>query len=140
MRRKPKNALSNLVTSSSPNNLSWENAKNSYLDRKNLTQAPFPAEVMYDVQIWPKDELASKRRTIQTPNPQSAEATTSTSKQPQTPVVKNRRAIAIIKDKINIGYKRVRQTVHKNMKKRTNPTIGKENHTYCNKVESSKNF
>ena len=50
MGRKPKTSLSNVATSSSPNNLNWESAKDACLDGKNLTKPPLPAEIMHDLQ------------------------------------------------------------------------------------------
>ena len=60
-----------------------------------------------------------------------AEVPPSTSQQqPQTPDLKNRRSKATDKDKINIRYKVVQETVHKNITK----------HMHCNKSEETKNF
>ena len=50
MGRKPNTPLSNVATSSSANNLSWESAKHACLDQKNLTKPPLPTEVMLDLQ------------------------------------------------------------------------------------------
>ena len=62
MDRKPNTSLSNVVTSSSPNNLSWENAKHACLDRKNLTKPPLPAEIMHGLQRWSEDEVSIREK------------------------------------------------------------------------------
>ena len=62
MDRKPNTPLSNVATSSSPSNLSWENAKHACLDRKNLTKPPLPAENMYDLQRWSEDEVSNRKK------------------------------------------------------------------------------
>ena len=49
MGRNPNTPLSNIATSISPNNLSWENTKHACLDGKYLIHAPIPAEVMHDI-------------------------------------------------------------------------------------------
>ena len=48
---KPNTRLSNLATSSSPNNLNSEKAKHAILDLNNITKPPLPAEVIYELQI-----------------------------------------------------------------------------------------
>ena len=48
--RKPSTHLSNVATTSSPNNLNWENAEDACLDQKNLTNTPLPAEIKHDLQ------------------------------------------------------------------------------------------
>ena len=93
MGRKPNTPLSNLATTSSPTNLKWENAKHAYLDRKNLTKPPLPAETMQDLQQWPEDEVSINQR--QQLQPQSIGAD-KTSK--QTSGAKRKRNIAINKD------------------------------------------
>ena len=45
MGRKPNTPLSNVATSSSPNNLIWESAKHACLDRKNLTKPALPRSI-----------------------------------------------------------------------------------------------
>ena len=50
MGRKRKTHLPSVATTSSSNNLNWENAKHSCLDRKNLTKPPLPVEIMHDLQ------------------------------------------------------------------------------------------
>ena len=54
--------LSNVATSSSPNNLNWENAKHACLDRKNLTKPPLPADAMHNKQRWSEDEVNINKR------------------------------------------------------------------------------
>ena len=49
MGRKLKTPLSNVATKRSSKNFNWESAKHSYLDRKNLTKPPLPAEIMLDL-------------------------------------------------------------------------------------------
>ena len=62
MGRKPNTPLSNVATTSSANNLKWENAKNARLDRKNLTKPPLPTEIMHDLQQWSEDEVSINQR------------------------------------------------------------------------------
>ena len=58
----PHTPFSNVATSSSPNNLNWENAKHACLDRKNLTKPPLPAEAMHNKQRWSEDEVNINKR------------------------------------------------------------------------------
>ena len=62
MRRKPNTPLSNLATSSSPNNVNWESAKHALLDRKNFNERPLPAEIKHDLQCWLEDEVSIKKQ------------------------------------------------------------------------------
>ena len=117
MGRKSITPFSNIATSISPYNLSWENTTHACLDRKYLIHPPIPAEVMHDLQKWSEDEVTIRRRTpestvIQTP-------TNTANQQPQTTCVKNRQVLAIEKEKLNVRYKSVRQAlVEPNIAKR----------------------
>ena len=62
MGRKPNTPLSNIATSSTQNDLHWENAKHACLDRKNLTKPALPAEIMHDLQRWSEDEVSVKEK------------------------------------------------------------------------------
>ena len=73
--RKPNTPLSNLATTSSPNNLIRENAKHASLDRKNITKPPLPDETMYGLQQWSEDEVSIKKRQQLQPQPMEADKT-----------------------------------------------------------------
>ena len=51
MRRKPNTPLSNVATSSSPNNLNWENAKHACLGIKYFTKLLLPVEIMQELAV-----------------------------------------------------------------------------------------
>ena len=99
MGRTPNTPLSNVATSSSPNNLNWESAKHACLDRKNITKPPLPAEVMHDLQRMPRNLTNSDLPTQKDTGAKS-------------------KAIKIVKDKLNVRYKGIQATVDKNTKKR----------------------
>ena len=65
--RKSNTPLPNIATSSTPNNLNWENAKHACLDRKNLTKPPLPAKIMLDLQRWSEDEVSVKEKEKSSP-------------------------------------------------------------------------
>ena len=82
------------------------------------------------------------QRTKSTPNtaptPQPVAATATTCQQPQTPGVKLRRSIGIDKNKLNIRYKGVQETVDKY--KKIYKTSGEKKYTNWNKGEKGKLF
>ena len=115
MGRTPNTSLSNVATSSSPNNLIWEIAKHACLDRRNFTKLPLPAEVMHDLQRWSEDELSIKRdHKLQMPR----DLTNSDVTTQQKDTGANSKTIEIVKDKLNVRYKKLQTTVDKNTKKR----------------------
>ena len=101
MGRKPNAPLSNLATSSSPNNFSYENTKQPCSDRNNLTKAPVPAEIMHDLQRWSEDEVLFKRRT-NLPTTLQLAKTSPPQQQQQTSGAKTIGGIDINKDKLNV--------------------------------------
>ena len=96
MGRKSNTPLSNVATSSSPNNLNWESAKYACLDRKNLTKSPLPAEVMHDLQRWSEDEVSIKNRE---PKPQMPRNLTITDSPTQQHTGAKSKVIEIVIDK-----------------------------------------
>ena len=116
MGRTPNTPLSNVATSSSPNNLNWENAKHACLDRKNLTKPPLPAEVMHDLQRWSEDEVNINKKDQKLQMPRDLTNSDLTTQQKDTGA--KSKAIKIVKDKLNLRYKGLQTTVDKNTKKR----------------------
>ena len=110
MDRKPNTSLSNLATTSSPNNFNWESAIHACLDRKNLTKPPLPDEIMHDLQHWSEDDVSTNERQ-QEPQPQPTEANKTAT---QTPGAKGKRNIEINIDKMSIRYKGLQTSTDKN--------------------------
>ena len=106
MGRKLNTPLSNVATSSSPNNLIWESAKHVCLDRNNLTKPPLPAEIMHDLQRWSKDEININKRE---PKLQMPRNLTNSYLPTQKDTGAKSKAIEIVKDKINVIYKEYKQ-------------------------------
>ena len=115
MGRKPNTPLSNVATSSSPDNLNWESAKHASLDRKNLTKPPLPADVRHDLQRWSEDEVNINQRD---PKLQMPRNLTNSDLPTQKDTGAKSKAIEIVKDKLNVRYKGIQATVDKNTKKR----------------------
>ena len=116
MGQNPNTPFSNIATSISPLNLSWENNKHACLDRKYLIHPPIPAEVMHDLQKWSEDEVTIRRRT---PEPTVIQTPTNTAnQQPQITCFKNKQVLAIGKEKLNVRYKSVQALVERNIAKR----------------------
>ena len=79
MDRKPNTPLSNLATTSSPNNFNWESAIHACLDRKKVTKPPLPDEIMHDLPHWSEDEVSTNERQQQSqPQPTEANKTANT--------------------------------------------------------------
>ena len=62
MGRKPNTLLSNVATSSSPNNLIWESSKHACLDRKNLTKPALPRSIARFTTVVRRPSLYQKER------------------------------------------------------------------------------
>ena len=116
MVRTPNTPLSNVATSSSPNNLNWENAKHACLDRKNLTKPPLPVEVMHDLQRWSEDQVNINKRDQKPHMPRDFTNADLTTQQKDTGA--KSKAIEIVKDSLNVKYKGLQATVDKNTKQR----------------------
>ena len=116
MDRKPITPLSNVATSSSPNNLSWENAKHACLERKNLTKPPLHAEIMHDLQRWSEDEVCIKEKGKT--SPQVPKKLHKSNSSPQQKTGAGPKVIELAKDKLNVRYKRVQRTIDAYTKKR----------------------
>ena len=115
MGRKPNTPMPNVATSSSPNNLSWENAKHACLYRKNLTKPPLLAEIMHDLQKWSEDEVSIKEKGKTSPQmPKKLQKLNSTTQQETGASPK---VIKLAKDKLNIIYKGVQRTIYTHTKK-----------------------
>ena len=113
MDRKPNTPLSNLATTSSPNNFNWESAIHACLDRKNLTKPPLPVDIMHDLQHWSENEVSTNERKQQ-PQPQSTEANKTAT---QTPGAKRKRNIEKNIDKLSNRYKGLQTPTDKNISK-----------------------
>ena len=127
MGRKPNTPVSNIATNSSPNNLNWESAKLAYLDRKNLTKPPLPAEVLHDLQRWSEDEmeiqkLGSPPKVTHKSLPRTLTNTNSPT-QPETGA--HSRPIELAKIKFNIRYKGRQKIIDKNIENEKNKWHGK---------------
>ena len=114
MGRKPNTPLSNVATSSSPNNLNWESAKHACLDQKYLTKPPLPAEGMHDLQRLSEDEVNINERE---PKLQMPRNLINSDLPTQKDTGAKSKAIEIVKDKLNVRYKGIQATADKNKKK-----------------------
>ena len=109
MGQKANTLLSNITTNSSPNNLNWENAKHACLDRKNLIHPPIPAEILHDLQKWSEDEVNIKHKI---PEPINVNNPGTADNRPQTTTgVKNRKTLALEKEKLNLRHKGIHQKI-----------------------------
>ena len=133
----PNTPLSNLATNSSPNNLSWENAKHACLDRKNLTKPPLPAEVMHDLQRWSEDEVSINKRDQKLQMPRDLTTSDVTTQQKDTGA--KSKAIENVKDKLNIRYKGLQTTVDKNTEKRIDQ-VARKTIRIATKVKDPRTF
>ena len=115
MGRKPNKPLSNVATSSWPNNLNWKSAKHACLDRKNLTKPPLPAELMHDLKRWSEDEFKINKSE---PKLQMLRYLTNTDLPTQKDTGAKSKAIETVKDKLDVRYNGIQTTVDKNTKKR----------------------
>ena len=111
MGRKPNTPKSNIATSSSPNNLNWENSIHESLDWKKLTKLPLPAEVMHELQRWSEDEVCIKKKNYIPNMPKNLENTNSPTQQTSGA---NSKVIDKAKDKLNLRYKGIQATVDQN--------------------------
>ena len=124
MGRKPNTPLSNEATTSSPNNLNWESTKHAWLDRKNLTKPPLPAERLHDLQRWSKNEVFMRRQETKL-NPQMPKTLQIAKSPPQQHTGANSKVTETNKDRLNVRYKRVQATIDKSTKKRINQVARK---------------
>ena len=109
MGRKPNTPLSNIATSSTPNNLNWENAKQAYLYRKNLTKPPLPAETRHDLQRWSEDEVSVREKGKTSPQmPKKLQKANSPTQQK---TGAGHKVIELAKDKVNVRYKGLQKTI-----------------------------
>ena len=134
---KPKTPLSNIATSSTPNNLSWENAKHACLDRKNLTKPPLPAEIMHDLQRWIEDEVSVKEKGKTSPQmPKKLQKANSPT---QEKTGAGPKVIELAKDKLNVRYKGVQKTIDAHTRKRIEQ-VARKTIRIATKVKNPKNF
>ena len=63
MGQKPCASLTGITTTSSSNNLKWENAKQACQDWKNLIQPPLLPRLMQGLQCWSKNEVKMRKKT-----------------------------------------------------------------------------
>ena len=141
MGRKPNTPLSNIATNSSPNNLNWESAKHACLDRKNLVKPPLPAEVMHDLERWSEDEVQIRKKETQQKVPHEPIPRTLENKQssPQQKTGAYTESIDLAKNKLNLRFKGVQQTVDKNIKKRIEQ-VARKTIRLATKVKKPKNI
>ena len=108
--------LSNIATNSSPNNLNWENAKQSCLHRKNLLHPPIQAETMHYLQKRSEDEITTKRRI---PEPTIVKQPSFLDNLQQSSAGETRQALALEKKKkLNSRYKGIQQPINPNIRKK----------------------
>ena len=110
MGRKPNTPLSYVATSSSPNNLNWENAKHACLDRNNLKKSPFPAEIMHDLHRWSEDKVCIKEKGKTSPQMPKKLHKSFSSTQQKTGA--GSKVIELAKDKLNVRYKGVQRQIN----------------------------
>ena len=127
--RKTNTPLSNLATKSSLDNLSWESAKHTCLDQKNLIKPPLPAEILHGLQLWSEDEVSIKSREskINEKSPTLPKNLQEAANLPteQAPGAKSKETIQIFKNKLNERYKGVQATIDKHTEKRIDPVARK---------------
>ena len=87
MGRTQNTPLSNVATSSSSNNLSWENAKHACLDKKKLTKPLLPAEIINDLQRWSEDNNLRKEKEKASPQMPKKQQTSNSKSQQETAVI-----------------------------------------------------
>ena len=130
MDRKSNTPLSNIATSSTPNNLNWENAKHACLDRKNLTKPPLSAEIMHDLKKW---SIKEKDKT----SPRTPKKLHSSPTSEKTGA--GLKVIDIAKDKLKVRYKRIQRTIDAHTKKRIEQ-MARKTIRIATKVKNPKTF
>ena len=138
MGRKPNTPLSNVATSSSPNNLNWESAKHACSDRKNHKKPPLLAEIMHDLQWWSEDEVSIRRQETKL-KPQVPKKLQNANLPTKQNTRANSKIIEIAKDRLNVRFKGVQATVDKNTKKRID-RLARKKIRLATKVEDPKTF
>ena len=137
MGRKPSTPLSNIATSSTPNNLNWGNAKHACLDRKNLTKPPLPAEIMHDLERWSEDEVSVREKGKTSPQmPKKLQKANSPTQQKTGAGPK---VIELAKDKLNVRHKGIQRTIDAHTKKRIEQ-VARKTIRIATKVKNPKTF
>ena len=128
MSQKPNTPLSKIATSSTPNNLNWENAKCACLDRKNLTKPSL-------LHKWSEDDVSIKEKDTTSPRTPNKLHNSPTSQETGAGL----KVINIAKDKLHVSYKAIQTTIDAQTKKRIEQVARKINRI-ATKVKNPKTF
>ena len=137
MGRKPNTPLSNIATSRTPNNFDWENTKHAFLDRKNLTKPPLPAEIMHDLQRWSEDEVLVREKGKTSPQmPKKLQKANSPTQQK---IGAGPKVIELAKNKLNVTYKGIQKTIAAHTRKHIEQ-LARKTIRIATKVKNPKTF